>query len=1377
MAVYKSIYCYPFSENADLASVFPAYTSNGMLVDGEPFYFSCRVESSNKDVIGYSIRIYDDAGKVVFPVDGGDSKVSPISELPKFPDDPTINSGVNGTYLKIPFFQEYSKVPDTGDAGSYNALYCMGPRGRDLRVDLVMCDSIPDKISGTKIKMSGWDNSFESWDLDGDVLSPRGDWDGKINGVQVTSEHVVLVAQYYRQSGIYYSWYLFRLNVEDEGKSLIKMAGPQSNWSERDHVMSISRGYYSGVYACLTDHRDLENLGELRDGGLWHSATQLAPITQFAMNGSSYNWEITLYQGPKEDSTPGLLTFDENDPTVVEEFSKFATLRRLDISKMPGTWFDVTLGTGKVLGSNKSRLQLSDFGERNLPGEDMSDFSGLLNRYATIVTFANIGYQNSEYEEYYEGATPWENGMTAYYGRYYKYLGDLWECRVESTTTTPSRSSGDWSNIESIDSLSIGYPSSSPFSNFSIKDRLGYRILDSRYSFTLDYGWGTYSGGLLGSFPIHSFDRSLGHVYLGSEVTFSDEEFSRFPRWNTYTFPPSNSHTGPEGFKGKYLDGVVFYPHSSNPEDLYNRDTVETVISNDVDFSSPYPGLRDKTVLLRGQNDPAENGIYKYVSDPGEGGDYFQRSGAYTSWASYIGRVILDKSTNINYSNTAEAGGTIDQSPLYFFEELPLEIFNIDNFTNYGELRFVHVEDGHLDEGYFDYFYGLTAKDVDENALSNGLYLAYSFVSDVSPSTGIPYHRFGCVSMKVEGGKWVRLPDQVDYNESYEYYCKPEERYAQLFEHQGKQRLSLPIRLWQDTVTGSIDEDRLISRLSQILPAFMGNRVAKILRNSPERTFVSPNKSLAVYDRLRFEGDAYTVSLGKKITAIEVKGLNSKFWWIEHSNPPISDDTETVEDKYERYKWVLKSYNADDGSPFSYTIRSCFMTGNECAFTDFAIPSIAIEGEEMGLVETGSYKWHAVGRYYQGQARSWETYRFILWDSENNALQDTGERYGGELDTWFVGIDPDYTYYVTLVVTDDLGYRLTIRDEVEFGGSSPERHWEGATFVATPDCPTHSIRLEFGIDALPEEENGTVSIFRREASLFERPDCNGGVERTSWFASGWYPIAIEAPVPEDGVVSLRDFNVANGHTYQYAIFPKNPEYCKLICQQQGSEQEPEQESEQESEQEPGFVRAGWDEWSITELELDDSPISLDGSKADVPAIKRRYKVDPEKIWLLKFGSEMGSVEQNLARGETQTLGRYDRIGYSKRNFASGSASCYLGSEIAPLKRGGYIERVREAYTSPTGTNEAQAMLAAWKDFVHSPKPKLLTDRKGGKWIVQITSSNTTPQESYLGLPSKISFSWKEIEKCDDGVIIYGDGKEITAPGEKPEWKPVLKYNN
>lgn len=142
MAVYKPTYCEPFLTNFD-ARVCSAE---------ETQYFRCHIESSNKDITGYSIRVLNSDNNQVFPLE--DKKISPIKELQDFIDKLTLeNTGLNGTYLSFPFIQnKYDKI-----LSSYNAIYYVGNK----KVNYVLHTDpeyigTPEYIGSTEPGVDAW---------------------------------------------------------------------------------------------------------------------------------------------------------------------------------------------------------------------------------------------------------------------------------------------------------------------------------------------------------------------------------------------------------------------------------------------------------------------------------------------------------------------------------------------------------------------------------------------------------------------------------------------------------------------------------------------------------------------------------------------------------------------------------------------------------------------------------------------------------------------------------------------------------------------------------------------------------------------------------------------------------------------------------------------------------------------------------------------------------------------------------------------------------------------------------------------------------------------------------------------------------------------
>ncbi len=105
MAIYKPTDCSPFNGTFDLSSDLP-------------IVFECKIDTSNSPVTGYSIEIYNSNNEIIFPgvnrtTGPIKSNVTYLTDLKEYvatnfssllPNLKNINSGLNGSYLEIPFY-------------------------------------------------------------------------------------------------------------------------------------------------------------------------------------------------------------------------------------------------------------------------------------------------------------------------------------------------------------------------------------------------------------------------------------------------------------------------------------------------------------------------------------------------------------------------------------------------------------------------------------------------------------------------------------------------------------------------------------------------------------------------------------------------------------------------------------------------------------------------------------------------------------------------------------------------------------------------------------------------------------------------------------------------------------------------------------------------------------------------------------------------------------------------------------------------------------------------------------------------------------------------------------------------------------------------
>ena len=121
MAIYKPTDCNPFNGTFDTSADLP-------------IIFECKVDTSNTTVTGYSIEIYDSNNNLIFPTgEKGpiESNVTYLSDLRTYfnknfsyyvTKSRNVNSGLNGTYLEIPFYVKEKDKADNSSTVSRNQM-------------------------------------------------------------------------------------------------------------------------------------------------------------------------------------------------------------------------------------------------------------------------------------------------------------------------------------------------------------------------------------------------------------------------------------------------------------------------------------------------------------------------------------------------------------------------------------------------------------------------------------------------------------------------------------------------------------------------------------------------------------------------------------------------------------------------------------------------------------------------------------------------------------------------------------------------------------------------------------------------------------------------------------------------------------------------------------------------------------------------------------------------------------------------------------------------------------------------------------------------------------------------------------------------------
>lgn len=240
---------------------------------------------------------------------------------------------------------------------------------------------------------------------------------------------------------------------------------------------------------------------------------------------------------------------------------------------------------------------------------------------------------------------------------------------------------------------------------------------------------------------------------------------------------------------------------------------------------------------------------------------------------------------------------------------------------------------------------------------------------------------------------------------------------------------------------------------------------------------------------------------------------------------------------------------------------------------------------------------------------------------------------------------------------------------------------------------------------------GKAASFQK-ISVYKREIWEGGGE------GAYSPVLIESPTN-----GFSDYNISNNRTYEYIIYPE-------LVLAEGAEIR-------------GTVTTNWQNWSLTELH----PVSGE---------KNYYTASDGDVWIFKYNVEPSEQTQNFSKTQQDNLTAYPKFSHGPKNNISSSITALLGSEMVPYDfvngkfEGGYVER--SPFIARLTSNQKIDMLNAWRKVAYSGNPKIIKDRKGQKFLVQITGSSNTTQDTWNSQPDTISFSWVEVGTLKEVMI-------------------------
>lgn len=1013
MAVYKATYCYPFLNTIDTRVT----VAEDLKTKAQ--FLKCKVDTSNIDITGYKIRILDENNNQIFPLNNEEGKISPVSELASLINyDDGTNTGVNGTYLNIPFFQNYdAPILVRNDSGvavhmySYNAIYYKSA---------IMASYLLDKSLSENSDWV-WNTEEECWEVSMEDSEPY--TDGHIiDGELILANQTVLVINAPSVAGVQVNGY-FKTYLEEseDGYLRIRLREYGSDIPEvlkNNSLITIIYGekYHNKIFRYHTNTTPVQDTTT----HMWVTYDG-SPVVGFNLDGSTYKWEITLYQGEIEhqDSEPWWM----------------------DYSELDDKWYDMKLTSGTILGSTSKRIQISDIEETEIPAGTKDNSVILQTR------FMRIGGNIKNNGRVDGGDSIYVQSYDATYGHVYPRSGDLESGIIDCNEDQYAqfyKHSNDPTDILNTDIVDFGYD----------------KIVDQDSDQIISIG--------------------VGNTISGSSSSTSS----------------------------------VFYISPNSV--VYNALIKDGIAVNNLIL---FTNVHDTS----GNSDPKQNGVYVirsldtkvYKQGTSEvisnNCITLKRAPSYTTWASYIGKVIYVSAGALakeNIESLANAGtfelynpldaSNTGSSPLYFTEETPIILFG-------------------------DKIYKTVDLYIDAN---------YSHTSNVLNIDGIQLkignivlfkdNKYATVARIVKPGPLyegrVTYENMVDFSGSGDKYVYVSQ--GQNFGH-------------KVMLNGQINYDLY---------------TAKILKNSTQWTYISPYIGLVPGMKLKLNNNKKIKYSGEtnETSWIDIYELDNVLWRVKTKKEIQS-------------AYVLKSFdNTSKDVPWTYELRSYFKTSDQNVFYSYESPYIKIEinsrpfgnfiesvgyapfmvkeqdGAEERLVpfyvigdtsdkmvpfyvRTYECITELVGRsinigaiYTQYQNATWESYRWILLDSNGNVLQDTGKKYNQKIEVNFYGLANDSSesmiYYAVLYVEDNL--HNTIQYVVKLVIAAAKQETVSALsvdFHATYDPTTHANLLTYedqGIlkPSFNHELPGTASSFREYAFTAQ----NSNIKDSSWDSSIFY---------------------------------------------------------------------------------------------------------------------------------------------------------------------------------------------------------------------------------------------------------------------------------
>ena len=998
MAVYKSTFNYPFMNNIEIRTALTNASST------YPFQFlTCKVDTSNKNITGYSIRVLDEDNNSVFESE----YISPIEELQtgemaQYYEPNGVNSGVNGTFLKIPFFQNYNKKM----VDSYNAIYYKPKYMVDyLITNLELPEDYPNNsrdfcnpenwiLLDTGNYRFNWE-SVNSTLTSAEIQKLKEQNNIYLDGELILEGQIILVANN-GLSGVVSGFYrVLKKNGEYTQTELEPVSWADwLTYSSIPYQTTVARG--NTLSNKVVNKDEFNNFTYETNLFLWVKRDDTT-ISNFCSGSTSYKWEVTLYQG-------------EGVVSLIPDETLCINYDDLDVK-----YYDMTISSGTILGSNSERIQIADI----VPWE-YSPTWGLQKRNPILPSSAN--------------------GTLVLQGKYMSFGTGTWYSDYSFPST-------ERFYVQSYDSV---YGHVYPVENSGIGEMV------NSYDKIRFYKYSTNPNDILTTDIVeYGLDKQISFVLC--KVVKTDEE--RYRGEVVSSFDDVGINNRLYGIDRSVLE-------ESCP-------TINSLIS------------QDQKILITNNTKPYMNGVYTayerddidFYNSDGVKIDldlvFLKRSASFNTWGSFIGKVIYVSTfceedgslTTENIESLAGSGPDYNlwnpdnvesgDSNLFFSKELPILLFD-SKITHYVDL--------------FEYS---SIETIASKMMADGVVIKSGMV----------------VMCKNMIGRYTTVSGGALYQFNSDGYTKI-----------GTTNTVFPFYVY--VKQGQKFGKKVINYIEG--PSDIGVtwelHTAEVLKNNSFLTFITPSNEIKAGMKIKFRGNNYIKVQNKeeKTQWLSVVDYNSTVNCVLHGFKQTSPSEPVSYIDYLNEPAFLVSEKSDaNKTPWKYEIRSFFKASDFNPFYCYENPYLILYKNgreystlsnivgEQGIVANAvseddsslvinyyadsnvsfSNVLKLSAKYVQNQGVSWESYRWVLLNSDGNMLQDTGKKYDKEMSVVFYGLSSDSAvdysvYYATLYVEDELKNLCvyTVKLVVKPGESKNS----GIPFTAEYQCDADAVKISYG---------------------------------------------------------------------------------------------------------------------------------------------------------------------------------------------------------------------------------------------------------------------------------------------------------------------------